>query len=50
MRARLGITSKLLLALALAVTAFDRTGYPIRLSRLVLPGDRHKLEDTYSLI
>lgn len=46
----LGITSKLTPVLALTVTAFDTAGRPIQVSHLVLPGDRHELEDTYSLI
>lgn len=45
-----GITSKLTPVLALTVTAFDTAGHPIQVSHLVLPGDRHELEDTYSLI
>lgn len=46
----LGITSKLTPVLALTVTAYDTAGRPIQVSHLVLPGDRHELEDTYSLI
>lgn len=46
----LGITSKLTPVLALTVVAFDTAGRPIQVSHLVLPGDRHELEDTYSLI
>jgi GntR family transcriptional regulator len=46
----LEITSKLTPVLALTVTAYDTAGHPIQVSHLVLPGDRHELEDTYSLI
>lgn len=46
----LEITSKLTPVLALTVTAYDTAGRPIQVSQLVLPGDRHELEDTYSLI
>lgn len=46
----LGITSKLTPVLALTVTAYDTAGRPIQVSHLVLPGDRHELENTYSLI
>lgn len=46
----LEITSKLTPVLALTVTAYDTAGQPLQVSQLVLPGDRHELEDTYSLI
>ena len=46
----LEITSKLTPVLALTVTAFDTAGRPLQVSHLLLPGDRHELEDTYSLI
>jgi GntR family transcriptional regulator len=46
----LEIASKLTPVLALTVTAYDTAGHPIQVSHLVLPGDRHELEDTYSLI
>ena len=46
----LGIASKLTPVLALTVTAYDTAGRPLQVSHLVLPGDRHELEDAYSLI
>lgn len=46
----LGITSKLTPVLALTVIAYDTAGRPLQVSHLVLPGDRHELEDSYSLI
>ncbi|MCX9193536.1 GntR family transcriptional regulator [Carbonactinospora thermoautotrophica] len=46
----LAITSKRTPVLALTVTAYDATGRPLQVAQLVLPGDRHELEDTYPLI
>lgn len=46
----LGIASKLTPVLALTVVAYDTGGRPIQVAHLVLPGDRHELENTYSLI
>lgn len=47
---QLEITSKLTPVLALTVVAYDTAGHPLQVSHVVLPGDRHELEDTYSLI
>lgn len=44
------IASKLTPVMALTVTAFDTAGHPIQVSQLLLPGDRHELEDMYSPI
>jgi GntR family transcriptional regulator len=46
----LEIASKRTPVLALTVIAYDTAGRPLQVSQLVLPGDRHELEDTYSLI
>ncbi|MEZ0108584.1 GntR family transcriptional regulator [Catenulispora sp. EB89] len=45
----LALPSKRTPVLALTVTAFEASGRPIQLAELVLPGDRHELEDTYPL-
>ena len=46
----LAIASKLTPVLALTLVAYDTAGRPVQVSHLALPGDRHELEDTYSLI
>lgn len=46
----LGIAAKLTPVLVLTVVAYDTAGRPIQVSHLVLPGDRHELDDMYSLI
>ena len=46
----LGLPSKRTPVLAVTVTAFEASGRPVQLAELVLPGDRHELEDTYPLV
>ena len=33
--------------LSVLVTAYDATGRPVQVSDLVLPGQRHELQDAY---
>ncbi|GAA1962419.1 GntR family transcriptional regulator [Catenulispora subtropica] len=46
----LALPSKRTPVLAVTVTAFEASGRPVQLAELVLPGDRHELEDTYPLV
>jgi GntR family transcriptional regulator len=46
----LALPSRRTPVLAVTVTAFEASGRPVQLAELVLPGDRHELEDTYPLV
>lgn len=46
----LALPSKRTPVLTVTVTAFEASGRPLQLAELVLPGDRHELEDTYPLV